>query len=346
MSVEERSEQPTIVVTTAGSAPTSGTILHLRRQGYRVVATDIDPSAPGLYLSDRGYLVPPGDTDDYLPEIRGICLKENAAALIPLVDEELITVTELEDEGVAVLAPRRDFISTCLDKLVLMERLEAAGIPIPATRTATEWTDDLEFPVVVKPRSGRGSRGVAVCGSAAEVRRLINDGPYSAGDLIIQERITGPEYTVSVVVWRDGRVQAVVSKEVILKRGVTKFAVTRRDERVSEVCREVQRVLRADGPFNVQLALDSSGLPRIFEINPRFSSTAPLTIASGVDEIGGLLRQALGDASALSDTWREGLVMVRRWADEFVDTATFGSHGFEPTRISPDYIGPIMQAER
>lgn len=335
MSAEQLHERPTVVVTTAGSASTPGTILHLRRLGYRIVATDMDASAPGLYLADRGYLVPPGNTDDFLPELRGVCLKEGAAALIPLVDEELPVVGELEYDGVSVLAPRAGFIETCLDKFVLMNRLRTLGIPTPSTRLATESPDELRFPLVVKPRTGRGSRGVAVCGSVTELGRMLTAGPYSATDLILQERVTGPEFTVSVVVWRDGEVQAVVPKEVMLKRGVTKFAVSRRNDRVEQVCRDIQTLLRADGPFNVQLALDRDGEPRVFEINPRFSSTAPLTIEAGVDEIGGLLGQALGDGRRLRDQWREGVVMVRHWADEFMSEQDFGRHDIHPAATAP-----------
>ncbi|RNL87679.1 ATP-grasp domain-containing protein [Halostreptopolyspora alba] len=323
------------MVTTAGSASTPGTILHLRTQGYRVIATDVDATAPGLYLADRSYLVPAGDTDEFFPEIRGICVKENAAALIPLVDEELLTVGGLSDEGVAVLLPRPEFVATCLDKYTLMGRLAEAGLGVPESRLASEWSGVPEFPAVVKPRSGRGSRGVTLCDSAEELNRLIADGPYSADDLVVQEHVTGPEFTVSVVAWRDGAVQAVVPKEVILKRGVTKFAVTRRDTRVAETCGAVQRELRADGPFNVQLALDASGEPRVFEINPRFSSTSPLTLAAGVDEITGLLRQATERGPHLSDEWNEGVVMVRRWTDEFLDEEQFAAHGIAPVEIRP-----------
>ncbi|WP_046471294.1 ATP-grasp domain-containing protein [Allosalinactinospora lopnorensis] len=338
MSAEQLHEHPTVVVTTAGSPSTSGTILQLRRHGYRIVATDIDATAPGLYLADRSYLVPPGDTDEFYPEIRGICLKENAVAIIPLVDEELLSVDALTDERIAVLLPRSDFVATCLDKYALMRRLAVSGFNVPETRLASEWSNAPALPLVVKPRSGRGSRGVAVCDSAEELNRLIADGPYSADDLIVQEHILGTEYTVSVVAWRDGAVQAVVPKEVILKRGVTKFAVTRRNERVLEVCRAVQEELRADGPFNVQLALDAEGEPRIFEINPRFSSTAPLTAAAGVDEVTGLLRQAVGGGPRLRDEWREGVVMVRRWADEFLDEEDFASHEIEPVDAGPGHV--------
>lgn len=340
MLIEQNSAQLTVVVTTAGSPSTSGMILRLRQQGYRVVATDIDANAPGLYLADHSYLVPPGDSDDFLPEIRRICALEDAAAIIPLVDEELMAVSLLEREGIPVLLPRPSFIKTCLDKHTLMRRLAAVGIGVPRTLSATEH-GGISFPVIVKPRCGRGSRGVTVCSSAHELERLLALGPYPASDLIVQERLSGPEFTVSVVVWRDGEVQAVVPKEVILKRGVTQFAVTRRHEEISRTCRAVQQELRADGPFNVQLCLDGDGMPRIFEINPRFSSTAPLTAAAGVDEVGGLLGQALSRGPRLTDEWREGLVMVRRWTDEFLPEEVFLSHNSRPhPRAAPVPAAP------
>ncbi len=335
MSVAQPSERPTVVVTTAGSAPTSGTILHLRRLGYRVVATDIDSTAPGLYLADACRLVPPGTDPDFAAELRGVCAEEGASALIPLVDEELLPACGLAASGLQVLLPRREFIATCLDKYALMRRLAAAGLPVPATALASEWEGVPQTPVVVKPRSGRGSRGVAVCHTPGDLSRLLASGTHAPEELLVQERVAGTEFTVSVVVWRDGRVQAVVPKEVVLKRGVTKFAVTRRAERVARVCRDVQRELRADGPFNVQLALDAAGEPRIFEINPRFSSTAPLTTAAGVDEVGGLLTQAVCGGPRLADEWREGVVMVRRWTDDFIDEEAFAAAGVRPAASEP-----------
>ncbi|GAB2496344.1 ATP-grasp domain-containing protein [Nocardiopsis aegyptia] len=328
------------MVTTAGSAPTPGTILHLREQGFRVVATDIDPAAPGLYLADRGYLVPAGDSEAFLPRMRALCASEGAVAIVPLVDEELVPVGDLAEDGLSVMLPRPGFVATCLDKYVLMRALDAAGIGIPRTWAASEPPPaDVAAGepggFVVKPRSGRGSRGVQIVESLADVPAAVAASGYGADELIVQERVTGPEFTVSVVVWRDGGVQAVVPKEVLLKQGVTKYAVTRRHAEVERTCRAVQSALRADGPFNVQLCLDTQGRPRVFEINPRFSSTAALTVAAGVDEVAGLLRQAVADGPRLTDTWREGVTMVRRWADEFVSEEEFASHGLTPDPAAP-----------
>ncbi|MEU3017562.1 MULTISPECIES: ATP-grasp domain-containing protein [unclassified Nocardiopsis] len=338
------------MVTTAGSAPTPGTILRLRESGFRVVATDVDPTAPGLYLADRSRLVPPGDSEAFLPRMRALCAEEGAAAVVPLVDEELVPVAELGRDGVAVLLPRPDFVTTCLDKYALMRELEDAGIGVPRTWLASEWpaeaADRSPGGMVVKPRRGRGGRGVVVAESARDTARAISESGYAADELIVQERVTGPEYTVSVVVWRDGAVQAVVPKEVLLKRGVTRYAVTRRHPGVARTCRAVQESLRADGPFNVQLCLDERGRPRVFEINPRFSSTAALTAAAGVDEVTGLLRQAVCDGPRLTDEWREGVAMVRRWTDEFMSEERFASHGISPAPAArvPGPSGAVLPA--
>lgn len=339
MSAAHSAERSTVLVTTAGSPATSGTILRIRELGYRVVATDIDPAAPGLYLADRGCLVPPGDDEDFLPRLRKVCRREGARAVVPLVDEELASVGGLEEEGISVLLPRPPFVSVCLDKYALMRRLESAGIGVPATRTLAEGPEGLRYPLIVKPRSGRGSRGVAAVRSPAELDRLLRDTPYPPDRLLLQERLSGTEFTVSVVVWRDGEPQAVVPKEVILKRGVTRFAVTRRAPGVQDLCRRIQHELGADGPFNVQLALDDAGRPRVFEINPRFSSTTALTLAAGVDEVGGLLGQALFGAPPLKDEWRPGLTMVRHSSEAFLEEEEFASHGLRPAAGSPALIG-------
>jgi carbamoyl-phosphate synthase large subunit len=216
-------------------------------------------------------------------------------------------------------------VATCLDKKILMQRLASAGIGVPWTRLGSDGVDGITYPVVVKPRTGRGSRGLAFADSPDDLRAALDVSDYEPGQLLVQEDVRGPEFTVSVVAWRDGEVQAVVPKEVIVKRGITRLAVTRRNAAIEQACREIQARLRADGPFNVQLRIDArSGIPKVFEINPRYSTTVSLTLASGIDEVGGLLRQALaGRSSHVFGDWKEGIVLNRGYFDEFLDEGQY-----------------------
>ncbi|MFD1446459.1 ATP-grasp domain-containing protein [Oceanobacillus profundus] len=316
----------TIFLTGAGGSAIPGLIKQLKQKGFNVIAGDMDSFAVGLYLADKGFILPKGSSSEFLPAIKRICRNEKIDAIVPLVDEELLAIIELEKENIPVILPRKNFIAICLDKYKLMKELASYHISVPKTKLASEGCRDLTFPIIAKPRVGRGSRGVKILASENEFDSYI-DRQNSPTSIILQEYIDGKEFTVSTVVWRDSQVQGIVPKEIIQKRGVTKLAVTRRNSTVENVCLDIQEKLRADGPFNVQLRLDESGKPFIFEINPRFSTSISLTIASGMDELNLILDRALTNKLKTDPIeWKEGIVLLRQTLDEFITEESFREH--------------------
>jgi len=102
------------------------------------------------------------------------------------------------------------------------------------------------------------------------------------------------------------------------------------------LCKDIQKHFKADGPFNVQLVLDHEGEPWPFEINPRFSTSITLTNAAGVDELGGLLSQALfGRESYQFSEWQEGVVLIRHTTDQFITEAQFKNFSGDDLSKSP-----------
>lgn len=305
----------TVLVTGAGGAAVPTLIAHLQGLGHRVVAVDADEHAAGLYTADAGYVVPRGDSPEWVPTMQSICEREGVQVVIPLVDEELAQAHDLT--GVHALAPRREFVATCLDKWACMMALRHAGVRVPYTNLFDGRTEPY-FPAIIKPRVGRGSRGVHRLQHRGEVlMALIERRITFSDDTLAQEYIDGPEYTVSVVCDHTNTVHAVVPKRIIDKRGITRLAATERNERIDAVCRRVAEALKPHGPYNVQLRL-RDGEPYIFEINPRFSGTVNLTTAAGCDEVGGLIALALGEPYTFGE-WREGVTLVRRYADVCVE---------------------------
>ncbi len=315
----------TLLLSGAGGAASAGLATHLRRQGCRVLMADMDRHAEGLCAGDRGFVIPAAQSPDFVPVVRGICEREGVDIFAPLVDEELLPAQDVASATTQVLTPREAFIRLCLDKYTLMQRLAAEGIRAPGTWAVGEHPREFERPLILKPRTGRGSRGVALVRDRRELAEAVSESAYQPEELLLQEYIDGPEFTVSVVAWRDGEVQAVVPKEIIVKRGITRLAVTRRHAGIDALCRRLQSTLRADGPFNVQLRLHPvTGEALLFEINPRYSTTISLTMAAGIDELYGLAMQAAhGRAAHEFGPWRDGLVLRRRSVDEFVDEAEY-----------------------
>ena len=322
MSVDYSSK--TVLLTGAGGPAIAGMISVLRKWGYRIVAIDMLPFASGFYLADRAYVVPAGNAPDFLMRLKEICLIEKVDAVISVVDEELPHVLELETMGIAVIQPRLAFVEFSLDKLRCMRELRSVGVNAPQTWMVNELPANVPYPLFVKPRVGRGSRGCGKVSSADELKTFVAESSYAPDQLLVQTFADGTEFTVSVVVSRDGEVQAVVPKQIISKVGVTKAAVTCRNAKIEALCKAIQKHFKADGPFNVQLVLDNQGEPWPFEINPRFSTSITLTNAAGADELGGLLSQALfGRDSYRFSEWQEGVVLIRHTTDQFISEAQF-----------------------
>jgi len=316
----------TVLLTGAGGPAISGMISVLRKWGYRIVAIDMLPFASGFYLADCAYVVPSGNAPEFLPRLKEICFTEKVDAIVSVVDEELPYMSQLEALGITVIQPRLEFVEFSLDKLRCMLELRASGINAPQTWMVNELPTDALYPLFVKPRVGRGSRGCGKVGSPAELKTFVAASSYTPDQLLAQTYVEGTEFTVSVIVWRDGEVQAVVPKQIISKVGVTKAAVTRRNAKIEALCKAIQERFKADGPFNVQLVLDWNGEPWPFEINPRFSTSITLTNAAGADELGGLLSQALfGRDSYRIPEWQEGIVLIRHTTDQFISEKRFKS---------------------
>lgn len=288
-----------VFITGAGGAGTIEIIRALRAKGrYEIVVADASPYSAGLPLADRGYVIPFGSSPEFRGHMRELLERERPAFMIPLVDEEIPIVHELvasEFNGeVTVVAPRLEFCTSMLDKWQMYQRLSAQGLSVARTWLASEAKGKCEFPAIIKPREGRGSRGFAYLDSEKDLDAYLGEANLPADRYIVQERLLGAEYTTSVVVTLAGETLAVVPKEVLSKRGITQLGATRAVPAIERLGRDIQTKLRADGPFNVQLVLDKAGIPWVFEVNPRYSTTVALTLAAGIDEVDCVLRAADG----------------------------------------------------
>lgn len=324
--MEKYIKTKTVLLTGAGGPAPPGMIDCLRKYGYRIIAVDMLEHSPAFYLSDAAYVVPAGNDPKFLSKMVQICSKEKVDAVISVVDEELEPCHELEQYGIKVIQPELSFIRKCLNKYDLMKDLHRYNIKAPKTWKIKDIPIKTRYPLLIKPNIGRGSRGIGKVNNLNDLKQFIDKSNYRSNELIAQEFIEGQEYTVSVVCWRDGIVKAIVPKEIISKIGVTRIAVTRKNKKIEKICKDIQKKFKANGPFNVQLIIDKETLePYPFEINPRFSTSITLTLAAGIDELGGLVTQALYGEKSFNfpKNWKEGVVLIRRTLDTFVDEKTF-----------------------
>ena len=308
-----------VLISGAGGAGTIEIIRTLKEMGcYRIVAIDASPYAYGLKLADAGYVVPFATAPDFKGAIESIMVKEKPDYVIPLVDEEILAFhTIAEQFSTTVITPVPHFCRLSLDKWLTCQTLREAGILVPETWLATD-KDAIKYPAIIKPRSGRGSRGLACLRRVGDLNVYLERVPDPPQAYVVQKNIDGREFTVSAVVGLDGQILAIVPKEVLIKSGITLAGVTRIVPEIETVCRQIQERLTANGPFNVQLIIDEQNKPHIFEINPRYSTTVALTIAAGVHEVDLVIRHAQGEKFNSPTIFAPDLMMIRHFAHEYM----------------------------
>ena len=283
----------TILITGGGGAG-SEALWRLLENRYTLHFCDADPFAIDPAIpEDRRHRLPMASDPDFLDQTLALCRRLAIDLLIPGVDEELLILAQNRGAfgPTRVLVPDADYVRAMTDKLSMVRTLSARHIRVPLTRTLADVLNDVVFPCIAKPRTGRGSRDVRVVRSRAEAAALRIAAGAAAADTLLQEKIEGIEYTVQMVADANRRLCAVVPVRIGVKRGITLRGTTEAEPRVADLCRRIHDAVPAAGCYNVQLILTADGSAVPFEINPRISTTVCLTVAAGIDPIAVFLGQ-------------------------------------------------------
>jgi carbamoyl-phosphate synthase large subunit len=280
--------QPVRVLVTGAGGPAAVSVLKSLSADPSVclIAADMDPWAAGLYLVPPGQrtLIPAGLDPGFVDVVLARCIAMGADVVIPTVDAELRPLgdarTKFAEAGIDLLLAPERALAVTLDKLALA-RCCASQIPVPRTERFDQVADPQSwtYPVIVKPRTGSGSRGISVVESSQALGRL-----DASPDFLVQEYLPGEEYSIDVLADAGGRVVAAVPRvRERVDSGVSVAGRTLHDTELERLGAAVATVTGLTYIANVQFRRDPAGRPALLEVNPRVPGTLPLTVASGVD---------------------------------------------------------------
>jgi carbamoyl-phosphate synthase large subunit len=286
----------------------------------RLIAADMDPWAAGLYLvpPEARTLIPAGLDPGFADAALARCIAMGVDVLIPTVDAELRPLgrarADFSRAGIELLLAPDRALDLCLDKLALAECC-AGQVPVPRTERYDQadpesWT----YPVIVKPRTGSGSRDISVAGSSLALASL-----DASADFIVQEFLPGEEYSIDVLADAAGHVVASVPRvRERVDSGVSVAGRTLHDGELERLGAAVATATGLTYIANVQFRRDAAGQPALLEVNPRVPGTLPLTVASGVDmprmALDSLRGRPLPDHAGFRDT-----AMVRYLQECFIE---------------------------
>lgn len=223
---------------------------------------------PGALVFSAMHALPRAHDPDYPAALTR--LGSGYDLIIPSSEPELerLAVDPGVAAGLPLLMVRPDLASCFLDKLSTARWLGAHELAPPWTAPLSEATVG-NLPLLAKPRRGAGGRGQEVLRTPA---RLALAQVESPDGMVAQEllEVQDQEYTCAVFA-QDGAVRSVALRRW-LTGGHTGKAELAEVPVITHLLEAIAKASRLEGCINVQLRLTPKG-PRVFEINPRLSST-------------------------------------------------------------------------
>ncbi|MCS6796527.1 MAG: ATP-grasp domain-containing protein [Raineya sp.] len=263
-----------VLVTGAGGdiAQSISKILVREKLNGKLIGTDIDLDNAGKFFFEKVLKVSPASANTYIDELRDIIERNDIDIFIPTTEAEIKVFFEkniLEKLSNAyIVLPNKDALQIGLDKLATINFLKENGLPYPKTCLVKDIEEPF-FPAVMKSRFGSGSKTIIKIEDNFDFNYYAKKFP----DYIYQEFITGEdeEYTCGLFRNRKGELARIIFRRK-LKDGFTNFGECIKNETIAVLLENFAKKLSLVGSVNVQLRL-RGGVPIIFEMNSRFSST-------------------------------------------------------------------------
>ena len=225
--------------------------------------------------------------------------KKHYDCLFPINDESLLLVARHRDEFMSytrVPVARIDTVGKAFDKRETLLVARKSGIPCPETffiddlRAVREFSEKLNYPVVIKPRESCGSRGIKYVTSRNDLIHSYQEVHRHFSYPLIQEYIPpgGGTYGVSALFNANSEPRAIFVHRRLREYPVSggpstlRESVTRAD--IMDLGVRLLKALKWYGVAMVEFKVDPrDGQAKLMEVNPRFWGSLRLTIASGVD---------------------------------------------------------------
>ena len=238
--------------------------------------------------------------DAYINAVSVAMRKAGAQVLLPCFEdvELIIRYRDRLPEGTLLAVPELEDWAVAEDKFDYLERVAAAGCPVPETwrvesrEQLRELAPELEFPVVVKVRMGNGARGVEIVDRAENLEKVF----FGIVEtyklplhrwLIVQQGLRGKKYKLDGVFDR-GKCVGTGTYRILRCKGAGRFGtstyrITDEFPELTEYCVRAFQALNWHGMFNTDWICDDDGVPRLIDINGRLSGGVAVPTLAGMD---------------------------------------------------------------
>lgn len=269
----------TILITGIGGNVGQGILRNIKALHYdlRVIGCNIDLVSAGNHLCEKVYKVPYAYDAGYIDSILHICQEENVDLIIPSTDFEALYLSQQISRLPAVATNDSLTNEVFTDKYKTWVEFNRLEIPFATSFLPSKYDNRFKN-TVLKPRMGRGSRGVifnppSVAG--------FNDDEY-----MVQECVKGIEITTAFYVNQKNENVGSLTFERSLANGATNICKVSHEYKLAtdNIIDKLIRNFKIRGACNIQSIYDGKNVIP-FEINGRISGTNSIRAQLGFNDV-------------------------------------------------------------
>jgi carbamoyl-phosphate synthase large subunit len=253
-----------------------------------IIGTDLNAENSGKALVDVFEISPAADDINYLSWLSYFLGHYSIDYFLPVNEKELhalasMTAGELEQMlgGSKLIWAGRDSVKIFEDKIQTSNFLNGIGVKTPKHYLTHDDVRSNDYPVIVKPNLGAGSRNMFKCNTKLELDAALR----FVSSPIIQKHIGDAENEFTAGVFRnvDGDTKVINFRRKLLA-GATGWAMVVPNLEIEAICKKIASSISLTGSINVQFRIDE-GEPSVFEVNGRFSSTVYMRHLLGFQDL-------------------------------------------------------------
>jgi carbamoyl-phosphate synthase large subunit len=271
----------------------------MSKLNVRIVGACVDSESLGLYMCDSAYISPMANDEKFIPWLIDLCNKEEIQIIFSGVEEVLKVISknynsiQLQTKAICIFTPHEKLMIG-QDKLATSDWLRENNCNYPLfcksndTETLNKLIHEVGFPLIAKPRKGKGSQGIVKITSHEELNQL-----NKLNDYVVQEYIgdENSEYTVGCYCDKNGQLIEIIIMHRDLKHGTTFKATVIDNDLIYNEAKKICERFKPVGPLNIQLRLNKNNIPVCFELNVRFSGTTPIRAYFGFNDVEAMIRE-------------------------------------------------------
>lgn len=321
-----------ILILGAGGNVSQGIIKALKNSDFgetklHITGACISPRSLGLFMCDKATVSPYADDPAFMPWLIQVCNREQIQIVLTGVEENIMAISagmeQFKRETKAVfIASDLEKLKIGQDKYLTCEWLSENGLHFPRyclledKQAVEELVNTCGFPLIAKPRVGKGSKGVQKLDNREQLEALIGMQDYVLQECVGDET---KEYTVGCYVDKSGILRETIVMHRRLEQGSTAMAQVVKDEAVQREAERICKAFAPRGPLNIQMRKNEDGEAVCFELNVRFSGTTPMRTHFGFKDVEAMVKEYLLE-QPIEDCFdvKEGIAC--RYTNEFYMT--------------------------